>query len=289
MGGKGRRRREKNYRAAHGADARLPPPPKLKELEAVPSKLRRLIKLRNTNNPPDQGRSRRCGGSEERGRKAAGREENKDVRTSGDKVDIGDSGGKTTTRKNMEKDETADLSIDGVQKGKRKRLAVTDLRFQDLDQSTSQSRKKKRKEYFEAKRKKSKKQKTDDILEFPGREEIKFGEIVDAPLNCHFRSPMDASLERHRLQAIENYRNQRGWSSRPGIKLPSLAEDLALCIFAPQIAASLDGDYLNSMIQSVRRLHSIVILYNCCVLGRLMAETGCGDSSAVRENLNYTI
>ncbi|OAY82132.1 hypothetical protein ACMD2_15871 [Ananas comosus] len=231
MGGKGRRRREKNYRAAHGADARLPPPPKLKELEAVPSKLRRLIKLRNTNNPPDQGREG-AGGSEERGRKAAGREENKDVRTSGDKVDIGDSGGKTTTRKNMEKDETADLSIDGVQKGKRKRLAVTDLRFQDLDQSTSQSRKKKRKEYLEAKRKKSKKQKTDDILEFPGREEIKFGEIVDAPPKLSFpkvlKSPMDASLERHRLQAIENYRNQRGWSSRPGIKLPSLAEDLAL-------------------------------------------------------------
>lgn len=68
------------------------------------------------------------------------------MRTSGDKVETRDSGGKTTTRKHMEKDETADLSIDGVQKGKRKRLAVTDLRFQDLDQSTSQSRKKKRKE-----------------------------------------------------------------------------------------------------------------------------------------------
>lgn len=43
MGGKGRRRREKNYKAAHGGYSRLPPPPKSSQVDALPSKLRKLI------------------------------------------------------------------------------------------------------------------------------------------------------------------------------------------------------------------------------------------------------
>jgi hypothetical protein len=50
MPGKGQRRREKNYRAAHGGESRLPPPPKLRELEALPSKLRSLIAIQNKQN-----------------------------------------------------------------------------------------------------------------------------------------------------------------------------------------------------------------------------------------------
>ena len=50
MPGKGQRRREKNYRAAHGGDSRLAPPPKQRELEAIPSKLRRLIAFQNKHN-----------------------------------------------------------------------------------------------------------------------------------------------------------------------------------------------------------------------------------------------
>lgn len=44
MGGKGRKRREKNYRAAHGGGyTRLPPPPDPSQVDALPSKLRKLI------------------------------------------------------------------------------------------------------------------------------------------------------------------------------------------------------------------------------------------------------
>jgi len=50
MPGKGQRRREKNFQAAHGGDTRLPPPPKHRELEAIPSKLRRLIAFQNKHN-----------------------------------------------------------------------------------------------------------------------------------------------------------------------------------------------------------------------------------------------
>ncbi|KAI8571908.1 hypothetical protein RHMOL_Rhmol01G0156900 [Rhododendron molle] len=43
MGGKGRKRREKNYRAAHGGNSRLPPPPKPSSVDALPSKLRAIM------------------------------------------------------------------------------------------------------------------------------------------------------------------------------------------------------------------------------------------------------
>jgi hypothetical protein len=56
MGGKGRRRREKNYAAAHGGNERLPPPPKVKEMEALPSKLRLLMKFRNPSSDKTPGR-----------------------------------------------------------------------------------------------------------------------------------------------------------------------------------------------------------------------------------------
>jgi len=43
MAGKGRKRREKNYRAAHGGSTALPPPPKSSQLDALPFKLRQIM------------------------------------------------------------------------------------------------------------------------------------------------------------------------------------------------------------------------------------------------------
>jgi hypothetical protein len=55
MPGKGQRRREKNYRAAHGGESRLPPPPKQRELDALPSKLRRLIAIQEKHKGGEKG------------------------------------------------------------------------------------------------------------------------------------------------------------------------------------------------------------------------------------------
>lgn len=55
MGGKGRKRREKNYRAAHGEKNRLlPPPPVSSSLEALPSKLRQILKFTRPNSQPQR-------------------------------------------------------------------------------------------------------------------------------------------------------------------------------------------------------------------------------------------
>lgn len=55
MGGKGKKRREKNYLASHGGPARLPPPPDRSKQDALPSKLRVLMNY--TSPPPPQGTS----------------------------------------------------------------------------------------------------------------------------------------------------------------------------------------------------------------------------------------
>lgn len=237
MGGKGRRRREKNYRAAHGGDARLPPPPKLKELEALPSKLRKIMEFKNPSSAkPGSLQSSKDSVNERRKRGVAGEKGKKANRkevvhsSAGVNLRGGDNFEKTTSDEHLNgKDATTNSSIYNDAKQKRKRKAINDLRFQELDQAASNLRKKKRKEYLEAKKKKHKKAKTDDVLDFPGHEEIRFGEVVEAPpklsLPKALKKPFDASQERMRLQAIESYRNRRGWTSRPGIKLPTVPEN----------------------------------------------------------------
>ncbi|XP_073012657.1 uncharacterized protein [Typha latifolia] len=230
MVGKGKRRREKNYRAAHGGESRLPPPPKLKELEALPSKLRRLMELKNNPFSTKPGLPRSVKDAGKQKEKGGNKAIPKDMHSPADsKLKMRHDDDKVMSETHI-KEKDQNTGIDDIKKGKRKRKTVEDLRFQDLDQSGTQSRKKKRKEYLEAKKKKKKNDKTDNVRNFPGCEQIKFGEVVEAPPKLTFpkriKNPLDASRERLRLQAIEEYRNRRGWMSRPGIQLPTLAEDL---------------------------------------------------------------
>ncbi|OMP00543.1 hypothetical protein COLO4_12585 [Corchorus olitorius] len=203
MGGKGRRRREKNYRAAHGGPARLPPPPNPSQVEALPSKLRKIMSFTSDS----------LQGSEQvsKGQKAADakteKKKNRAVKETkliAKEIKNGNDDEGVKKSQHSDNDEEAILnSKDGKKNRKRKRNQVTDLR------------------YFEAKKKKHKKGKTEDNLDFPGREKIKFGDVVEAPPKLvtvpkGAKTLIDASKERLRLQAIEAYRNRKGWTSRPG-------------------------------------------------------------------------
>ncbi|KAJ3672483.1 hypothetical protein LUZ60_007204 [Juncus effusus] len=212
MGGKGRRRREKNFLSSHGGDKRLPPPPKVKELDALPSKLRRLMQFKNSNNPDAQIKEKDEGNQRSKQKFDDGKIKDKD------RKDL-----------NKENDKDANEHSDSEEvneKKKKKRKVPMDLRFGNLDEVATNTRKKKRKEFLDAKKKKHKKEnnKEDEVRNFLGREEIKFGEIVQAPPKLSFpkaaKSAMEASKERLRLKAIEEYRNRRNWDSRPGIQLP---------------------------------------------------------------------
>ncbi|CAL9060866.1 unnamed protein product [Musa banksii] len=232
MGGKGKKRREKNYRSAHGGDTRLPPPPSVKEMEAIPSKLRKIMELKNLNSssakpgpaptPKDAGKEKR------KERSAVEKKVNTKEEPSSEFSSVTKEGIQGMKDKDIDdKDATTTPSLGNERKRKRKKNAPKDLRFQELDQAAATTRKKKRKEYLEARRKKNKKAKTDGVVDFPGREEIKFGEVVEAPPKLSvpkksLKIPHDAFHERIRLEAIEAYRNQRGWTSRPGVQIPVL-------------------------------------------------------------------
>ncbi|KAK9274259.1 hypothetical protein L1049_019073 [Liquidambar formosana] len=237
MGGKGRRRREKNFRAAHGEHNRLPPPPDPSAVDALPSKLRRLMTF-TASFPSQPGFIKVSTDTEDKKRKGDGASEKKlrandeiDTRTSGIKEGHddgeGDNDGKAMAPQLTDDDEIVhNNSTNEKRKAKRKRKQVKDLRFETemSELGIGSKRRERKKKYLEARKKKHKKAKTEENQEFPGHEKIKFGEVVEAPpklvtIPKAFKAAQDASKERRRLQAVEAYRNRRGWTSRPGIHL----------------------------------------------------------------------
>uniref|UniRef100_A0A803QS12 Uncharacterized protein n=1 Tax=Cannabis sativa TaxID=3483 RepID=A0A803QS12_CANSA len=221
MGGRGRKRREKNYLAAHGGNySRLPPPPNPSQLDALPSKLRTLISLTS---PQPEGSTR---DSKSAHKKRKNGDEASESNT-GNKDDVSL---KTTGFKDVnsssDHDDTVMSSANEKKKKKRKRKAVEDLRFvAEMEKSSNSSKRREhKKKYLEARKNKHKKTKTEENLNFPGHEKIEFGDIVKAPLKLltvpKVKKTQDVSHELVRLQAIESYRKSKGWSSRLGIHLP---------------------------------------------------------------------
>ncbi|XP_059634033.1 uncharacterized protein LOC132276569 [Cornus florida] len=233
MGGKGQRRREKNYRAAHGGHSRLPPPPNPSSVDALPSKLRQIMAFKNF---PQTGSAKAVVDTERRNRRDDGggssvnkkhhSEDEFDSKTTKLKGEC--NGGCSTRQRVGHGDEIVENnSTHEKRKKKRKRKPVNDLRFETAEElggggSKRQEHKKKR---LEARKRKHKGSEAEENLDFPGCEEIKFGDVVNAPpklvtIPKALKTTQDASHERLRLQAVEAYRNRKGWASRPGIQLP---------------------------------------------------------------------
>ncbi|GMI66906.1 hypothetical protein like AT2G45520 [Hibiscus trionum] len=222
MGGKGRRRREKNYRAAHGGPARLPPPPDPSQVEALPSKLRQIMSFTTDSL---LGEHKATEGDAEKKKKRAVNE----TKLKANEIKDGSNDKNFKKLRDSDNEEDTMRSDKGGKKNKkRKRNQVTDLRFETtVDKlSGSSKRREHKKKYFEAKKKKRKTSNAEESLEFPGRENVKFGDVVEAPPKLVIvpkgsKILLDASKERLRLQAIDAYRSRKGWNSRPGApKLP---------------------------------------------------------------------
>ncbi|XP_062001770.1 uncharacterized protein LOC133718911 [Rosa rugosa] len=218
MGGKGIRRRAKNYREAHGGYSRLPPPPDRSQVDTLPSKLRKILSYSTP-----QGSLKLAKDAEQRKKRdgvdAAQPKKDKDeVEVEEASMEDGDNA-----------ENVAPQHSDEKKKKKRKRKQVLDLRFEAeaLEQSGGRlKRKERKKKYLEAKKNKNKKgKKEDNVDDFPGREKIRFGEVVQAPPKLvapkAFKNVQDASKERVRVNAIEAYRQRKKWNSRPGIQLPN--------------------------------------------------------------------
>ncbi|PQM39841.1 nucleolar protein 58 [Prunus yedoensis var. nudiflora] len=226
MGGKGRRRREKNYNAAHGGYTRLPPPPDYSQADALPSKLRKLLAFTKSHDPQDS--SFKVVKAAERKKREHGVDAAEPKPT--DEVDFETGFEDEGDAENLEPQHT-----DEKRKKKRKRKQVHDLRFETEASKQSETRlkrKERKKKYLEAKKNKKKKGKKEENIDFPGREEIKFGDVVQAPPKLvvpkALKNVQDASKERVRVKAIEAYRQRKGWNARPGIQLPPPVTSTAL-------------------------------------------------------------
>ncbi|KAI4356835.1 hypothetical protein L6164_000822 [Bauhinia variegata] len=230
MGGGGRRRREKNYRAAHGGYSALPPPPDPSQVDALPSKLRRIISFTSSPQSQPQGAAALTKNIETRKKREDGHAQNDKGEVGKADVKQGGTHGELEASRHTGSgnEQFIQSNASKKKKNKRKRKEVRDLRFEEVEKTSSElKRRERKKKYLEAKKKKQKKTKTEESLEsleFPGREQIKFGDIVEAPpklaiIPKAFKKAQDASQERLRLKAIEGYRSRKGWTSRPGSQL----------------------------------------------------------------------
>lgn len=241
MGGKGVRRREKNYNKAHGEKyKRLPPPPKSNDIDAMPSKLRKLMEFTSPKPnikdiPHSESNLRSSKGSESSKGKKKGTTGTDKKPNPKDEIDSkparfsedGDDENIVTPKQEDSGDEGVDK--DDKKNKKRKRKPVNDLRFDALEgRPKGLKRKERKKKYLEAKKNKHKKGKTeDDMLGFQGHEKIRFGDVVEAPPKLTTvpkasKQPVQAAFqERLRLQAIEAYRDRKKWVSRPGLQIPA--------------------------------------------------------------------
>lgn len=223
MGGKGQRRRVKNYLSAHGGDSRLPPPVKSKEVDVIPSKLRKLMQYMNNPSMLDNKNNK-------------GKSENTEVNKKSNPTGTKNLEKKDDPKKELNSEGEVvelDASSKDKKKKKRKRSVAEDLSLQLLDKDAAaraSKRKERKKEFIEKKKiKKQKKEKSEEVHEFPGQEKIQFGEVVLGPPKLTLpklpKSVMDASKERARLDAVEAYRSRRNWTSRLGVKLPTSVQN----------------------------------------------------------------
>ncbi|XP_076929970.1 uncharacterized protein LOC143594589, partial [Bidens hawaiensis] len=253
MGGKGKKRREKNYKEAHGVGKnRLPPPPVRSSLDVIPAKLRKLMSYTssgrfpiyyysqnnhllaiilfivyswiikfgflNKTNPYFSYNLVYCvflgsgkfsvDGKENNKTHGGGSEAGKLV--DNNKLPKKEKLDSVSSESKIEDTHETDNFSTEKKKKKRKRKQVEDLRFVAELGAVGSKRKERKKKLLEERKKKHKKAKKEDDLNFPEREEIKFGEVVQAPPKLvnvpkRFGSSVTASQERIRLRTIEAY------------------------------------------------------------------------------------
>ncbi|XP_021748275.1 H/ACA ribonucleoprotein complex subunit 4-like [Chenopodium quinoa] len=228
MGGKAKKRREKNYLAAHGGNNRLPPPPNTSSIDALPSKLRKILSFASSPVPANQGSAIDSKNTQKKSKKVDNALNKPHSKSEVDGKSKGTKGEKVK-KSTVPQEKVSTDANEEKNKKKRKRKQANDLRFEaEMEKLDGVStRKQRKKEFLKAKKKKQKKGSSEQILDLPKHDIVKFGEVAEAPPKLPtipaFRKAMSASNERLRLQAIEAYRKRKGWTNRPGIHLPPVS------------------------------------------------------------------
>eukprot|EP00250_Pteridium_aquilinum_P019187 c24339_g3_i2 orf=709-1437(-) len=228
--GKGRRRRQQNYLAAHGGHVQLPTPPTASDVAAIPSKLRRIISLKAS--PPghlslDSSKSQNKSIAKNlHGSKGTTSKQHKNRKIE-KQEDASKVEKQEVTSSQMKDGEEIHTSKESVPKQK-KRKREDELQFLSEKFRATPIRKglnDRKKKYLQDKKNKRKKSTHFNSMEanhtLHKQEKITFGDIVDAPPKLSFpKKQKTAAEERLRQQAIETYREKKKWFSRPGNHQP---------------------------------------------------------------------
>jgi len=217
--GKGRKRRESNFKASHDVKE-MAPPPITKDINAVPAKLRRIMQFRETGNPgsvnlntgADIGLSKKQVKDSIETRK-----ENRNVKEKKDeapgtsapndsklgKVDgqIAENASKPSSKRKRENEELLQLA---------EKIKAHPVKTKINDR--------KKKFLEEKKKKRLSNAVVQALMNAPKKDHVAFGEVVQAPPQLTFpeknklrvKEAKPASMERVRLQVIEAYRQRKG-------------------------------------------------------------------------------
>lgn len=229
--GKGRRRRQANYLAAHGGHTALPTPPSASDVAALPSKLRRIISLKassphglsSLDSSKSQSKSvtKNLHGSKWTTEKQHKRcKVEKQEKTS--KVQKQDD----SFLKTADGGEVLQSEVSAPIQKKRKREEELEALFEKFKATPIRiGLNDRKKRYLQEKKNKKKKlvhfDSTEPNHSLHKQEKISFGDIVDAPPKLSFpKKQKNASEERLRQEAIATYRQKKNWFSRPGSHQP---------------------------------------------------------------------
>nr|XP_024360353.1 uncharacterized protein LOC112274813 isoform X2 [Physcomitrium patens] len=186
--GKGRKRREANFKASHpDAMPRLAPPPDLKDINAVPAKLRKIMQFKEIGNLVNKHSGATIGHSKNQGKDFKDSKEKK-VGAPGTKVDDKKAApASNNPTQGTVNGEAAEETPKPLSKRKREHEELLQLAEKIKAPSARAGISEKRKKYLEEKKKK--KLKNSDVqalLNQPKRDHVKFGDIVQAPPELSF-------------------------------------------------------------------------------------------------------
>ncbi|KAJ7517583.1 hypothetical protein O6H91_03G094900 [Diphasiastrum complanatum] len=228
--GKGRRRRESNFKSSHSSAAlsQLPPPPSHKDAAALPSKLRKIMQLK-ASSLHHHARNSELRRETKQPLKESKIKKDSVKATSSQVVTL--EGKQQDAVKAQQQGQPLSDSTERVSvssSGKRKRgedmkMLMDKLRVAPIRKGIKEQRKR----YLEEKKSKKRKLVQSNRTSLYQQELISFGEVVQAPpkLPAPVKAlkqgtPSNLFQERLRLQAVEAYRQRRGWNSRPGTSIP---------------------------------------------------------------------
>ncbi|KAL3675302.1 hypothetical protein R1sor_025250 [Riccia sorocarpa] len=231
-----KRKTDVDFKDAHSTVSELAPPPVGRDIMAIPAKLRRIMELKNAvasgekHNPNAYKRQR------SEGSKASEKKKDK-------KRKLNDKENSKSSEGDEDKNDAAAAKKTKLSRAEEE-IKMLNARFDRKAGVKPKSTGEKWKSYLNEKKKKKKRGKNsieEGLPEMHKHEKIAFGEVVQAPPKLTFpqkaakikekeKGNGDQTLlrERLRLQAIESYRQRKKWAERPGQKLPSLDNGVAV-------------------------------------------------------------